>query len=145
MAYLLAKLYECQPRVTASFALFGRNGHSGAATSECLIRQKAPPSLGRSLQQYIDTTLNHVCQLRPVPARDVVALVHGALRNRGEMRGRSRTGSLARRFHLPRCGQKKHGLFYGRHLKRHQCRHCRHQTTLTAGTIMEATKLPLTT
>ena len=48
-------------------------------------------------------------------------------------------------FLCPRCGEKEHGLVYGRRLKRYQCRHCRHQTTLTAGTIMEATKLPLTT
>ena len=48
-------------------------------------------------------------------------------------------------FICPRCGEKEHGLVYGRRLKRYQCRHCRHQSTLTAGTIMEATKLPLTT
>lgn len=45
----------------------------------------------------------------------------------------------------PRCGTKEHGLVYGRRHKRYQCRTCRHQATLTAGTIMEATKLPLTT
>ena len=48
-------------------------------------------------------------------------------------------------FICPRCEEKEHGLVYGRRLKRYQCRRCRHQTTLTAGTIMEATKLPLTT
>jgi transposase-like protein len=47
-------------------------------------------------------------------------------------------------FRCPRCGQKEHGLVYGRRHKRYQCRKCRHQTTLTAGTVMEATKLPLT-
>ena len=47
-------------------------------------------------------------------------------------------------FRCPRCGQKEHGLVYGRRHKRYQCRQCRHQTTLTAGTVMEATKLPLT-
>jgi hypothetical protein len=36
-------------------------------------------------------------------------------------------------------------LVYGRRLKRYQCRSCGHQATLTAGTIMQATKLPLTT
>ena len=41
--------------------------------------------------------------------------------------------------------KKEHGLVYGRRHKRYQCRKCRHQATLTAGTIMEATKLPLTT
>ena len=48
-------------------------------------------------------------------------------------------------FICPRSGEKEHGLVYGRRLKRYLCRRCRHQTTLTAGTIMEATKLPLTT
>jgi transposase-like protein len=48
-------------------------------------------------------------------------------------------------FICPRCGAKEHGLVYGRRHKRYQCRQCRHQATLTAGTVMEATKLPLTT
>jgi transposase-like protein len=48
-------------------------------------------------------------------------------------------------FHCPRCGAQEHGLVYGRRLKRYQCRSCGHQATLTAGTIMQATKLPLTT
>jgi transposase-like protein len=33
---------------------------------------------------------------------------------------------------------------YRRRHRRYQCRSCRHQTTVTAGTIMEATKLPMT-
>ena len=38
-----------------------------------------------------------------------------------------------------------HGLVYGRQLKRYPCRSCGHQATLTAGTIMQATKeVPLT-
>lgn len=47
-------------------------------------------------------------------------------------------------FRCPRCNGHEHGLVYGRRLKRYQCRHCGHQATLTAGTIMQATKLPLT-
>jgi len=47
-------------------------------------------------------------------------------------------------FRCPRCGGHEHGLVYGRRLKRYQCRACGHQATLTAGTIMQATKLPLT-
>ena len=48
-------------------------------------------------------------------------------------------------FRCPRCNGHEHGLVYGRRLKRYQCRCCGHQATLTAGTIMQATKLPLTT
>jgi transposase-like protein len=48
-------------------------------------------------------------------------------------------------FRCPRCNGNEHGLVYGRGLKRHQCRNCGHQATLTAGTIMQATKLPLAT
>jgi transposase-like protein len=48
-------------------------------------------------------------------------------------------------FRCPRCGGHEHGLVYGRRLKHYQCRTCGHQATLTAGTIMQATKLPLTT
>jgi len=48
-------------------------------------------------------------------------------------------------FRCPRCNGHEHGLVYGRRLKRYQCRGCGHQATLTAGTIMQATKLPLTT
>jgi transposase-like protein len=47
-------------------------------------------------------------------------------------------------FRCPRCHGQDYGIVYGRRHKRYQCRHCRHQTTLTAGTIMAATKLPLT-
>lgn len=47
-------------------------------------------------------------------------------------------------FRCPRCGGAPHGLVYGPRLKRYQCRQCGHQATVTAGTIMEATKLPLT-
>ena len=46
-------------------------------------------------------------------------------------------------FRWPRCGEQEHGLVYGRRHRRYQCRSCRHQTTDTAGTIMEATKRPL--
>jgi transposase-like protein len=46
-------------------------------------------------------------------------------------------------FRCPRCGEHEHGLVYGRRLKRYQCRSCGHQATLTSGTIMQATKLPL--
>jgi hypothetical protein len=35
--------------------------------------------------------------------------------------------------------RKDYGLIDGRRHKRYQCRSCRHQATLTAGTIMEAT------
>jgi len=48
-------------------------------------------------------------------------------------------------FRCPRCGSHEHGLVYGRWVKRYQYRSSGHQATLTAGTIMQATKLPLTT
>ena len=35
--------------------------------------------------------------------------------------------------------RKDYGLIHGRRHKRYQCRSCRHQATLTAGTILEAT------
>ena len=47
-------------------------------------------------------------------------------------------------FRCPRCEGAHHGLVYGRRLRRYQCRQCGHQATVTAGTIMVATKLPLT-
>lgn len=47
-------------------------------------------------------------------------------------------------FHCPRCENADYGVIHGRRHKRFQCRSCRYQATLTAGTIMEATKLPLT-
>jgi len=46
---------------------------------------------------------------------------------------------------VPAAMAMSNGLVYGRRLKRYQCRNCGHQATLTAGTIMQATKLPLTT
>jgi transposase-like protein len=47
-------------------------------------------------------------------------------------------------FRCPHCEGASYGLVYGRRLRRYQCRQCGHQATVTAGTIMEATKLPLT-
>lgn len=48
-------------------------------------------------------------------------------------------------FRCPRCGHGDFGIVHGRRHKRYQCKVCRHQTTLTAGTIMESTKLFLRT
>jgi transposase-like protein len=48
-------------------------------------------------------------------------------------------------FRCPRCAQSDYGIVNGRRHKRYQCKSCRHQTTLTAGTIMESTKLLLRT
>ena len=48
-------------------------------------------------------------------------------------------------FRCPRCGSAAHGVIQDDRAKRFQCKACRHQTTLTAGTVMEANKLPLTT
>ena len=48
-------------------------------------------------------------------------------------------------FRCPRCGSAAHGVIEDDRARRFQRRACRHRTTLTAGTVMEATKLPLTT
>jgi transposase-like protein len=48
-------------------------------------------------------------------------------------------------FRCPRCKGHEHGLVHGRRLKRYQCCTCGHQATLTAGTILQSTKLPLST
>jgi len=48
-------------------------------------------------------------------------------------------------FRCPRCGSAAHGVIQDDRARRFQCKACRHQTSLTAGTVMEATKLPLTT
>jgi hypothetical protein len=48
-------------------------------------------------------------------------------------------------YQCTRCQSHEHGLVYGRRLKCYQCRACSYQGTLTAWTIMQATKLPLTT
>ncbi len=48
-------------------------------------------------------------------------------------------------YRCPCCQGNEHGFVDGRRLKRYPCRACGHQATLTDGTIMQATKLPLTT
>jgi transposase-like protein len=48
-------------------------------------------------------------------------------------------------FGCPRCGSAQHYVVGHGARKLFQCNGCRHQTSLTAGTIMEHTKLPLTT
>ena len=54
---------------------------------------------------------------------------------------------LARRSSKPNLIRQKasRGFIHGRDRKFYQCRNCRHQATHAAGTIIEATKLPLTT
>lgn len=47
-------------------------------------------------------------------------------------------------FRCPCCGDERHTAFAREHRQYWQCHRCRHQTTVTAGTIFEATKLPLT-
>jgi len=47
-------------------------------------------------------------------------------------------------FRCPRCGDDRHTTFVRENRQYWQCHRCRHQTTVTAGTIFEATKLPLT-
>lgn len=47
-------------------------------------------------------------------------------------------------FACPRCGGKPHSRFERGDRTYWQCRACRYQTTVTAGTIFQATKLPLT-
>ncbi len=49
-----------------------------------------------------------------------------------------------RGFACPCCGDERHSMFVREERQYWQCHRCRHQTTVTAGTIFEATKLPLT-
>lgn len=46
-------------------------------------------------------------------------------------------------FVCPCCGDERHSTFVREERQYWQCHRCRHQTTVTAGTIFEATKLPL--
>lgn len=48
-------------------------------------------------------------------------------------------------FRCPRCGASDHYVVGHGARKLFQCQACRHQTSLTAGSLMEHTKLPLTT
>ena len=48
-------------------------------------------------------------------------------------------------FRCPRCGAAEHYIVGHGARKLSQCNSCRHQTSLTAGSLMEHTKLPLTT
>jgi transposase-like protein len=48
-------------------------------------------------------------------------------------------------FRCPRCGERNFGVIHDDRRKRYQCKSCRHQTTVTAGTIFDATKLSLVT
>lgn len=48
-------------------------------------------------------------------------------------------------FRCPRCASAEHDVVGHGARKLFQCQTCRHQTSLTAGTVMDSTKLPLTT
>jgi transposase-like protein len=45
-------------------------------------------------------------------------------------------------FVCPKCGHTEHFDIKSRH--KYQCKKCTHQTTVTAGTVMEKTRTPLT-
>ncbi len=47
-------------------------------------------------------------------------------------------------FRCPRCGQAGHSVIRSRPRKTYQCQQCRKQTSLIAGTLFQATHLPLT-
>jgi transposase-like protein len=47
-------------------------------------------------------------------------------------------------FVCPRCGETGHSVFKVGSHKTFQCKACRHQTSLTAGTLFQSTRLPLT-
>jgi transposase-like protein len=46
-------------------------------------------------------------------------------------------------FCCPHCTHERHSTFVRQGRQYWQCQRCRHQTTVTAGTVFEATKLPL--
>ncbi len=48
-------------------------------------------------------------------------------------------------FVCPECGEQAHTVFERRHHRWWQCSTCRHQATVTAGTMMDHSKLPLRT
>jgi len=48
-------------------------------------------------------------------------------------------------FVCPKCGSKEYGCHAGKKVYQCKARYCQHQTSLTAGTIMEHTRLPLKT
>jgi transposase-like protein len=48
-------------------------------------------------------------------------------------------------FRCPRCNKRPRSLFRRAERVYYQCRACRHQTTLTSGTVLEGSRLPLTT
>lgn len=50
-----------------------------------------------------------------------------------------------RGFRCPTCGQRPRSRFRRAGRVYYQCRACRHQTTLTSGTVFEGSRLPLTT
>ncbi len=47
-------------------------------------------------------------------------------------------------FQCPRCGSSTHHVLHGEGRKTFQCGACRHQASVIAGTLFQATKLPLT-
>ena len=47
-------------------------------------------------------------------------------------------------FHCPQCGCTRHSVLKCGSRKTFQCSHCRHQTSLIAGTLFQGTRFPLT-
>ena len=66
-----------------------------------------------------------------------------AIRDRAEVPEGARADSLAQGFVCPRCESREASRFVRGTLPYWQCALCRHQTSLVAGTVFEATKLAL--
>jgi len=86
-----------------------------------------------------------VDESHPVPTRRVAAGFRCPLRQRGAVRRGTQSAALARWISVrcPRCDCAEH--IVGGHGARRlfQCQSCRQQTSLTAGTVLDSTKLPL--
>ena len=68
--------------------------------------------------------------------------IPGAFRYRGRLQSGAVRLRFAEGFVCPKCGGREFYPIKGRNT--YQCRCCRHQTSVTAGTVMHHSRLPLT-
>ena len=88
--------------------------------------------------------MRNVDQPGSISTRAVDGRVHGALWDGREVPSGAGGVAWPEGFRCPECGDERHSSFVRESRDCWQCHRCRHQTTVTAGTIFEATKFPLT-
>ena len=88
---------------------------------------------------------HHADESHPVPTRGVAAGFFARYGSEEQCAAALRAMRWPDGFRCPRCDRPEHYVVGHGARRLFQCQSCRHQTSLTAGTVLDSTKLPLRT